>query len=95
MSNSNPRTDQLRGEGRPNGALNRRSDKLSAELQAMGHIAAATYLSTVVNDPEKSDQIRVAAAGYLLPYTNAKPGPIPHNHAIEGYSLPELRTVRD
>jgi hypothetical protein len=88
--------------GRPIGSRNRRTVELWDRLEKRGDIDPADYLSSVVNNKRKPEEIRIQAAGLLLPYKYSKCGttaqPLPLIYNTTPVELPhpgavELRQV--
>jgi hypothetical protein len=65
--------------GRPPKSRNRRNAELWEKLEASGHKDPALFLSEIVNNTDEPKELRVHAAGLLLPYKYAKataPAPV-------------------
>src|SRR5262245_19195738 len=73
-NNSNPK-------GRPKGSRNRRTEELFKFLEGRGDLDPADYLSSLVSNPQTNEELRIQAAGLLLPYKYSKcgatPAPVP------------------
>jgi hypothetical protein len=61
-------------EGRPPGAVNKRSEELRRRLRDRGDKDPADFLSAVVTSDQEPKDLRVAAANMLLPYLYSKRG---------------------
>jgi hypothetical protein len=84
--------------GRQVGSRNRRTEELFIRLESRGDLDPADYLSSVVNDKTKPDDLRATAANMLLPYKYSKAGTAPVKIFIEHtIVLPhhEPRTLSD
>src|SRR5262245_30759269 len=67
------------GSGRPRGSRNKRNEELWRKLAARGDLDPAEFLSEIVTDTNNSKELRIAAAGQLMPYKYAKataPAPV-------------------
>jgi hypothetical protein len=63
--------------GRPPGAVNKRSEELARRLRERGDKDPADFLSGIVTNEQEPKELRVAAANYLLPYLYSKRGSRP------------------
>ena len=80
--------------GRKPGTRNRRTEELWGELEARGDIDPAVYLSSLVSDLTKPEELRTTAASYLLPYKYAKRQSVPSLRFIdEPLQLPVPTTI--
>jgi hypothetical protein len=66
------RTNNL--NGRPPGSRNKRTEEIWAKLEKRGDLDPVEYLSSLVDNEKKPDEIRIAAAVALAPYRHSKKG---------------------
>ena len=80
--------------GRKPGTRNRRTEALWGDLEAKGDIDPAVYLSSVVSDPNKPEELRTTAASHLMPYKYGKRGTVnPARFIDEPLQLPLPTTI--
>jgi hypothetical protein len=60
--------------GRPVGARNKRTQEIWEKLEKRGDLDPVEYLSSLVDNEQKPDEIRIAAAVALAPYKHSKRG---------------------
>jgi hypothetical protein len=63
--------------GRPVGSRNKRTVELWGDLEKRGDLDPAKYLSSIVSDRNRPEELRLQAAGLLMPYKYSKHGAIP------------------
>jgi hypothetical protein len=63
--------------GRPRGSHNKRTAEIYYGLQERGDLDPADYLSSIVTNPTKPDELRMQAANMLMPYMHSKAGVLP------------------
>jgi hypothetical protein len=60
--------------GRPAGARNKRTEEIFNRLEARGDLDPADLLSSIVTNQQEPKELRVQAAGLLMPYKYSKMG---------------------
>ena len=63
--------------GRPRGSHNKRSAEIYYGLAERGDLDPADFLSSIVTNPNKPDELRIQAANMLMPYMHSKAGVLP------------------
>jgi hypothetical protein len=63
--------------GRPKGARNKRTEKIFSRLEARGDLDPADLLSSIVTNQQEPKELRIQAAGLLMPYKYSKMGTTP------------------
>jgi len=80
--------------GRRPGSRNRRTAEIFHRLETRGDIDPADLLSSIVTNPQEQQELRIQAAGLLMPYKYGKHGSIPPLRYIdEPINLPEPTTI--
>src|SRR6516162_8518251 len=80
--------------GRPVGSRNKRTAEIFHRLETRGDIDPADLLSSIVTNPQEQQELRIQAAGLLMPYKYGKHGSIPPLRYIdEPIQLPEPQTI--
>jgi hypothetical protein len=60
--------------GRPKGARNKRTEEIFQRLEARGDLDPADLLSSIVTNQQEPKELRIQAAGLLMPYKYSKMG---------------------
>ena len=63
--------------GRPKGSRNKRTNELFNRLEERGDLDPADLLSSIVTNNEEPKELRIQAAGLLMPYKYSKCGTAP------------------
>src|SRR5262245_43977725 len=71
------------GQGRPPGAVNKRSEQLRIRLKERGDVDPADFCSSIVSNPNEPTELKLQAANYLLPYLYSKRGAVTPPRYIE------------
>src|SRR5215472_8357834 len=80
--------------GRRLGSRNKRTAEIFNRLETRGDIDPADLLSSIVTNPQEQQELRIQAAGLLMPYKYGKHGSIPPLRYInEPVQLPEPQTI--
>jgi len=80
--------------GRRHGSRNKRTAEIFHRLETRGDIDPADLLSSIVTNPQEQQELRIQAAGLLMPYKYGKHGSIPPLRYIdEPVQLPEPLTI--
>src|SRR5215468_8415541 len=80
--------------GRPAGSRNKRTAEIFHRLESRGDLDPADLLSSIVTNPQEQQELRIQAAGLLMPYKYGKHGSIPPLRYIdEPVQLPEPVTI--
>ena len=80
--------------GRRPGSRNKRTAEIFNRLENRGDIYPADLLSSIVTNPQEQQELRIQAAGLLMPYKYGKHGSIPPLRYIdEPVQLPEPLTI--
>src|SRR6516165_1991463 len=80
--------------GRRPGSRNKRTAEIFNRLENRGDIDPADLLSSIVTNPQEQQELRIQAAGLLMPYKYGKHGSIPTPRYIdEPINLPEPTTI--
>src|SRR5215831_1793659 len=80
--------------GRRHGSRNKRTAEIFHRLETRGDIDPADLLSSIVTNPQEQQELRIQAAGLLMPYKYGKHGSIPPLRYIdEPIQLPEPQTI--
>jgi hypothetical protein len=80
--------------GRRHGSRNKRTAEIFHRLETRGDIDPADLLSSIVTNPQEQQELRIQAAGLLMPYKYGKHGSIPPLRYIdEPIHLPEPMTI--
>jgi hypothetical protein len=80
--------------GRRHGSRNKRTAEIFNRLENRGDIDPADLLSSIVTNPQEQQELRIQAAGLLMPYKYGKHGSIPVPRYIdEPIQLPEPTTI--
>jgi hypothetical protein len=80
--------------GRRHGSRNKRTEEIFNRLENRGDLDPADLLSTIVTNPQEQQELRIQAAGLLMPYKYGKHGSIPPLRYIdEPVQLPEPLTI--
>src|SRR6516162_2554657 len=80
--------------GRRHGSRNKRTAEIFHRLESRGDIDPADLLSSIVTNPQEAQELRIQAAGLLMPYKYGKHGSIPPLRYIdEPVQLPEPQTI--
>jgi hypothetical protein len=58
--------------GRPKGSRNKRTTKILDRLAERGDLDPADFLSSIVTNESEDKELRVQAAGMLIPYMHPK-----------------------
>jgi hypothetical protein len=69
--------------GRPAGARNKRTEELFLRLEARGDLDPADLLSSIVTNDKEPKELRMQAAGLLMPYKYSKPQASPPRIYVE------------
>src|SRR5262244_1483223 len=65
------------GIGRPRGSRNKRNEEVWNRLESRGDLDPADLLSSIVTNNEEPKELRIQAAGLLMPYKYSKCGTAP------------------
>src|SRR6516164_3101780 len=80
--------------GRRPGSRNKRTAEIFNRLENRGDIDPADLLSSIVTNPQEQQELRIQAAGLLMPYKYGKHGSIPPLRYIDQpIQLPEPTTI--
>src|SRR5215813_14561300 len=80
--------------GRRLGSRNKRTAEIFNRLENRGDLDPADLLSSIVTNPQEQQELRIQAAGLLMPYKYGKHGSIPPLRYIdEPVQLPEPQTI--
>jgi hypothetical protein len=80
--------------GRQLGSRNKRNEEIFHRLETRGDIDPADLLSSIVTNPQEAQELRIQAAGLLMPYKYGKHGSIPAPRYIDDpIQLPEPTTI--
>ena len=80
--------------GRRLGSRNKRTAEIFHRLENRGDLDPADLLSSIVTNPQEQQELRIQAAGLLMPYKYGKHGSIPPLRYIdEPVQFPEPRTI--
>jgi len=80
--------------GRRHGSRNKRTAEIFNRLETRGDNDPADLLSSIVTNPQEQQELRIQAAGLLMPYKYGKHGSIPPLRYIdEPVQLPEPATI--
>jgi hypothetical protein len=80
--------------GRRHGSRNKRTAEIFNRLESRGDLDPADLLSSIVTNPQEAQELRIQAAGLLMPYKYGKHGSIPPPRFIdEPIQLPEPVTI--
>ena len=80
--------------GRRLGSRNKRTAEIFNRLESRGDLDPADLLSSIVTNNEEPKELRIQAAGLLMPYKYGKHGSIPPLRYIdEPVQLPEPQTI--
>jgi len=80
--------------GRRLGSRNKRTAEIFHRLENRGDLDPADLLSSIVTNPQEQQELRIQAAGLLMPYKYGKHGSIPPLRYIdEPVQLPEPLTI--
>src|SRR6516164_412947 len=80
--------------GRRPGSRNKRTAEIFNRLENRGDIDPADLLSSIVTNPQEQQELRIQAAGLLMPYKYGKHGSIPPLRYInDPVQLPEPTTI--
>src|SRR5262245_9364847 len=80
--------------GRRHGSRNKRTAEIFNRLENRGDLDPADLLSSIVTNNEEPKELRIQAAGLLMPYKYGKHGSIPAPRYIdEPIQLPEPTTI--
>jgi hypothetical protein len=80
--------------GRRLGSRNKRTAEIFNRLENRGDIDPADLLSSIVTNPQEQQELRIQAAGLLMPYKYGKHGSIPPLRYIDQpIQLPEPTTI--
>src|SRR6516165_1869504 len=80
--------------GRRLGSRNKRTAEIFHRLENRGDIDPADLLSSIVTNPQEQQELRIQAAGLLMPYKYGKHGSIPPLRYIDQpIQLPEPTTI--
>src|SRR5262249_28334820 len=80
--------------GRRHGSRNKRTAEIFHRLENRGDIDPADLLPSIVTNPQEQQELRIQAAGLLMPYRYGKHGSIPPLRYIdEPVQLPEPLTI--
>jgi hypothetical protein len=66
--------------GRPSGSRNKRNEDIFAMLRNRGDVDPADYLSSILSDKTKDEELRMQAANLLMPYMYSKAGTLERTH---------------
>src|SRR5215472_8703587 len=69
--------------GRRLGSRNKRTAEIFNRLETRGDIDPADLLSSIVTNPQEQQELRIQAAGLLMPYKYGKHGSIPPLRYVE------------
>ena len=69
--------------GRRHGSRNKRTAEIFNRLENRGDLDPADLLSSIVTNPQEQQELRIQAAGLLMPYKYGKHGSIPPLRYIE------------
>ena len=82
--------------GRPVGSRNKRTEAIWGKLEARGDLDPADHLSSIVTNPNKSKDLRAAAANYLMPYKYSKRGTsVAPRYVEDAIPVPEFTSVQE
>ena len=80
--------------GRRLGSRNKRTAEIFNRLENRGDLDPADLLSSIVTNPQEQQELRIQAAGLLMPYKYGKHGSIPPLRYIDQpIQLPEPTTI--
>src|SRR6516165_9069368 len=80
--------------GRRHGSRNKRTEEIFSRLEDRGDLDPADLLSSIVTNNEEPKELRIQAAGLLMPYKYGKHGSIPTPRYIDDpIQLPEPVTI--
>jgi hypothetical protein len=80
--------------GRRPGSRNKRTAEIFNRLENRGDLDPADLLSSIVTNPQEAQELRIQAAGLLMPYKYGKHGSLPPPRYIdEPIQLPEPQTI--
>jgi len=80
--------------GRRPGSRNKRTAEIFHRLENRGDLDPADLLSSIVTNPQEAQELRIQAAGLLMPYKYGKHGSIPPPRYIDDpVQLPEPQTI--
>src|SRR6516164_1878906 len=80
--------------GRRHGSRNKRTAEIFNRLENRGDLDPADLLSSIVTNNQEANELRIQAAGLLMPYKYGKHGSIPPLRYIdEPIQLPEPQTI--
>src|SRR5215471_10587978 len=80
--------------GRPKGSRNKRTAEIFNRLENRGDLDPADLLSSIVTNNQEPNELRIQAAGLLMPYKYGKHGSIPPPRYIdEPVQIPEPTTI--
>src|SRR5262252_10930453 len=80
--------------GRRPGSRNKRTAEIFHRLESRGDLDPADLLSSIVTNNQEPKELRIQAAGLLMPYKYGKHGSIPPLRYIdEPIQLPEPTTI--
>src|SRR5262245_16326988 len=82
--------------GRPKGSRNKRTSELFSRLETRGDTDPADLLSSIVTNNEEPNELRIQAAGLLMPYKYSKCGTAPVQVYIDvPLDIPEFTHLSD
>jgi hypothetical protein len=85
------------GQGRKLGSRNKRNEELFARLDARGDLDPADLLSSIITNQQEPKELRLQAAGLLMPYKYSKAQAAPPRVYIEEQVKlphPDPRTIQ-
>src|SRR5215813_11714460 len=84
------------GIGRPRGSRNKRNEEVWNRLESRGDLDPADLLSSIVTNNEEPKELRIQAAGLLMPYKYSKCGTAPVQVYIDvPLDTPEFTNLSD
>jgi hypothetical protein len=82
--------------GRPKGSRNKRTEEIFNRLENRGDLDPADLLSSIVTNNQEPKELRIQAAGLLMPYKYSKCGTAPVQvHIDVPLDTPEFTHLSD
>src|SRR5262245_65784824 len=80
--------------GRRHGSRNKRTAEIFNRLENRGDLDPADLLSSIVTDNEEPKELRIQAAGLLMPYKHSKMASVPAARYVEDHVVvPDFPTI--
>jgi hypothetical protein len=81
--------------GRPKGSRNKRTEEIFTRLEARGDLDPADLLSSIVTNTTEPKELRIQAAGLLLPYRYGKCGSlVPLRYNEQPVQVPRATSIQ-